>query len=137
VRTAPTVLLDAAHNPAGMAATVSALTEEFTFRRLVAVFGALADKDVRGMLEILESAVDDIVVCRNTSPRAMPAAQAGVLATEEFGAERVHVVPRMADAIEAAVALAESDGDEGPSGAGVLITGSVITVADARRLLKR
>jgi dihydrofolate synthase / folylpolyglutamate synthase len=136
VRTAPTILLDAAHNPAGMAVTVVALNEEFTFRRLVAVFGALADKDVRGMLEILEPAVDELVVCRNTSPRAMPAAQLGALATEVFGPERVHVVPQMPDAIEAAVTLAESDLDEGPGAVGVLITGSVITVADARRLLK-
>src|SRR5205823_10670348 len=89
VRTAPTILLDAAHNPAGMAATVVALNEEFIFRRLVAVFGALADKDVRGMLEILEPAVDELVVCRNTSPRAMPAAQLGALAAEVFGSERV------------------------------------------------
>jgi len=54
VRTAPTVLLDAAHNPHGMAATVAALQEEFAFRRLVAVVAILADKDATGMLELLE-----------------------------------------------------------------------------------
>ena len=46
VRTAPTILLDAAHNPHGMAATVAALQEEFAFSRLVAVVAVLADKDV-------------------------------------------------------------------------------------------
>jgi dihydrofolate synthase/folylpolyglutamate synthase len=43
----------------------------------------------------------------------------------------------MPDAIEAAVVLAESDVDGELSGVGVLVTGSVFTVADARLLLKR
>src|SRR5256886_653308 len=54
VRTAPTVLLDAAHNPHGMAATVTALTEEFSFSKLVAVVAVLGDKDAGAMLELLE-----------------------------------------------------------------------------------
>ena len=54
-----------------------------------------------------------------------------------FGDDRVHVEARMPDAIETAVTLAESDVDGEPSGIGVLVTGSVVTVADARKLLKR
>ncbi len=46
VRAAPTVLIDAAHNPAGMTASVAAISESFDFRRLVAVVATLADKDV-------------------------------------------------------------------------------------------
>jgi dihydrofolate synthase/folylpolyglutamate synthase len=137
VRTAPTILLDAAHNPHAMAALVGTLTEEFAFRRLVAVIATLADKDARGMLEQLNSAVDSIVVTRNTSPRAMPAATLGALAVEILGADRVRVAPEMPDAIEVAVELAESDVDGDPGGLGIVITGSVITVADARRLLKK
>jgi dihydrofolate synthase/folylpolyglutamate synthase len=137
VRTSPAILLDAAHNPAGMAATVTALAEEFALRRLVVVMAALADKDVHGMLELLEPVVDSIVVTRNTSPRALPAAALGAAATEVFGPDRVRVEPQLPDAIEAAVTLAESDVDGELGGAGVLITGSVVTVADARRLLKR
>jgi dihydrofolate synthase / folylpolyglutamate synthase len=137
VRNSPPILLDAAHNPHGMTATVRALAEEFSFRRLVAVVSVLADKDARGMLELLEPLVDAVVVTRNTSPRAMPAGDLASLAVEVFGAERVHVAPSMPDAIDAAVTLAESDVDGVPGGAGVLITGSVITVADARKLLKR
>jgi dihydrofolate synthase/folylpolyglutamate synthase len=137
VRTSPTILLDAAHNPHGMAAIVQALEEEFDFRRLVAVVATLEDKDAQGMLELLEPVVDAVVITRNTSPRAMPAAQLGAIATEIFGEERVRVEPRLPDAIEAAVALAEDELDAGISGAGVLITGSVFTVADARGLLKR
>jgi dihydrofolate synthase / folylpolyglutamate synthase len=137
VRSAPTILLDAAHNPHGMAATVAALEEEFAFRRLIAVVSILQDKDAPAILELLEPVVDAIVVTRNTSTRSMPVAELAVVATEIFGEERVQVEPALPDAIEAAVALAESDLDGELSGAGVLITGSVFTVADARRLLKK
>ncbi|MBX6357063.1 MAG: bifunctional folylpolyglutamate synthase/dihydrofolate synthase [Micromonosporaceae bacterium] len=137
VRTAPTILLDAAHNPHGMAATVAALEEEFAFNRLVAVVAMLADKDVRHVLELLEPVVDALVVTRNSSSRAMPARELAAIATEIFREEAVRVVPSMPDAIEAAVELAESDVAGELSGVGVLITGSVYTVADARRLLKR
>ncbi len=137
VRSAPTILLDAAHNPHGMSATVAALEDEFAFRRLIAVVSILQDKDAQAILELLEPVVDAIVVTRNTSTRSMLAAELAVVATEIFGEERVRVEPDFPDAIEAAVTLAESDLDAEPSGVGVLITGSVFTVADARRLLKK
>jgi dihydrofolate synthase / folylpolyglutamate synthase len=137
VRTAPTILLDAAHNPHGMAATVAALEEEFGFRRLVAVVAILADKDAAGMLELLEPVVDAVVVTRNSSTRVLPPQKLGALAVEVFGEDRVRVEPELPDAIAAAVSLAESDVDGELGGVGVIITGSVMTVADARKLLKR
>lgn len=137
VRNAPTVLVDAAHNPHGMAATVAALTEEFSFRRLVAVVAMLGDKDAEGVLELLEPVVDELVCARNSSPRALPAEELAEIAYEIFGEDRVHVHAELPDAIEAAVTLAEADIDAGISGVGVLITGSVVTVADARKLFQR
>ncbi|WP_027660794.1 bifunctional folylpolyglutamate synthase/dihydrofolate synthase [Salinispora fenicalii] len=137
VRTAPTVLLDGAHNPQGMTATVTALQEEFAFSKLVAVLGVLGDKDAFSLLELLEPVVDQLVVTRNSSPRAMPTRELAMLATDVFGPDRVVVAEQMPDAIEAAVALAEQDVPGELAGIGVLVTGSVVTVADARRLLKR
>ncbi|HEX6073818.1 MAG TPA: folylpolyglutamate synthase/dihydrofolate synthase family protein [Micromonosporaceae bacterium] len=137
VRTSPTVLLDAAHNPAGMAAVAAALVEEFRFRRLVGVVGFLADKDVVGMLDQLEPVLDAVVVTRNSSSRAMPAEDLAPLARQVFGAERVRVAPDLLEAVDAAVTLAEADEEALLGGAGVLVTGSVITVADARRMFLR
>ncbi|NYT94786.1 folylpolyglutamate synthase/dihydrofolate synthase family protein [Salinispora sp. H7-4] len=137
VRTAPTVLLDGAHNPQGMAATVTALQEEFAFSKLVAVLGVLGDKDAASLLDLLEPVVDQLVVTRNSSPRAMPTRELATLAADVFGPDRVVVAEQMPDAIEAAVALAEQDVPGELAGIGVLVTGSVVTVADARRLLKR
>ncbi|TDB69822.1 folylpolyglutamate synthase/dihydrofolate synthase family protein [Micromonospora sp. KC723] len=137
VRTAPTILLDGAHNPHGMTATVTALQEEFAFSKLVGVLAVFADKDVASLLELLEPVLDSIVVTRNSSPRAMPADELAAMAREVFGPERVQVTDSMPDAVEAAVAEAEVDVPGELAGVGVLITGSVVTVADARRLLKR
>jgi len=137
LRSAPTILVDAAHNPHGMAATAAALTEEFAFSRLVVVLAILADKDAIGVLEQLEPVADHLVAAQNSSPRAMPAVRLGELAREVFGVDRVTIEQDLADAIAEAVAQAESDVDTGLSGVGVLITGSIFTVADARKLLRR
>ena len=137
VRTAPTVLLDAAHNPAGMAATASTLVEEFSFRRLIAVLAVLGDKDVRGMLEQLEPAVDAVVVTQNSSSRALPVEDLAPLARQVFGTDRVKVAPNLLQAIDTAVELAEQDPQAALGGVGVVITGSVVTVADARRMFRR
>ena len=137
VRSSPTILLDAAHNPHGMNATVAALEEDFAFRRLVAVVAVLGDKDAAALLELLEPVAAAVVITRNSSTRAMPVERLAAAAVEVFGADRVRVEPELPDAIEAAVTLAESDVDGELRGVGVLVTGSVITVADARKLLKR
>jgi dihydrofolate synthase / folylpolyglutamate synthase len=135
IRSAPTILLDAAHNPHGVAATLAAVAEAFEFRRLVAVLGVVADKDVTGMLELLEPAVDELVVTQNSSTRALPVDELAARAVAVFGPDRVTVEARLDDAVETAVRLAEDTGDQWPAGAGVLVTGSVVTAGDARLLL--
>jgi dihydrofolate synthase/folylpolyglutamate synthase len=137
VRVAPNVLIDAAHNPHGIAATVAAVREAFDFRRLIGVVGVLAGKDTRSMLDALEPALDEVVITQNSSLRAIPADELAAVAVEVFGADRVTVEPRLDDAIEAAVRLAEESDDGVLSGAGVLVTGSVITAGEARTLLGR
>ena len=138
IRRSPTIIIDAAHNPAGMAATVAAVEEAFTFSRLAGVFAASGDKDVPGILAELEPLLTDIVVTRNSSERSMEPEQTAELAEEIFGEDRVQTAAHLDDAIEAAVALAdEAVAETGPGSGGVLITGSVITAGDARRLLGR
>ncbi|MDT4936961.1 MAG: dihydrofolate synthase / folylpolyglutamate synthase [Pseudonocardiales bacterium] len=135
VRSAPTVLIDSAHNPHGMAASVAAIAESFDFRRLIGVVAVLADKDVDGMLAALEPALDEVVITQNSSVRAMPADELARHAVGVFGADRVSVEARLDDAIENAVRLAEETADGVLSGAGVLVTGSVVTAGEARLLL--
>ncbi|MEO7260028.1 MAG: folylpolyglutamate synthase/dihydrofolate synthase family protein [Jatrophihabitantaceae bacterium] len=135
LRSAPTVLVDSSHNPAGMRATVEALSESFGFRQLIGVVAMLEGKDVRGALEILEPVLDEVVIAQNSSSRAVPADALAAVAVDVFGADRVTVEPRMDDAIETAVRLAEDNADGVLAGAGVLVTGSVVTAGEARMLL--
>jgi dihydrofolate synthase/folylpolyglutamate synthase len=135
VRKSPTVVLDAAHNPAGARAAAEAVTEAFGFSRLVGVVGTSGDKDVRGLLEAFEPVFADLVVTRNSSHRGMDVDELAAIAVEVFGQDRVQVEPRLDDALEAAITIAEEEGEY--SGAGVLVTGSVITVGEARLLLGR
>src|SRR5580692_5608246 len=136
VRRSPTIIIDASHNPAGMSATVAAVQETFSFDYLAGVFAASGDKDVSGILAELEPLLDQIVVTRNSSDRSMDPAEAADLAAEIFGEDRVQSADRLDDAIDAAVALADEAAVTGvPGSAGVLVTGSVITAGDARRLL--
>lgn len=103
--------------------------------RLIGVVGASGDKNVRGVLEAFEPVFAEVVITQNTSHRAMGADELAAVAVEVFGDDRVQVEPRLDDALEAAITLAEEDGEF--SGGGVLVTGSVITVGEARLLLGR
>ncbi|HTM84228.1 MAG TPA: Mur ligase family protein, partial [Mycobacterium sp.] len=135
VRSAPTVFLDAAHNPAGAAALAQALADEFDFRFLVGVLAVLRDKDADGILAALEPVFDQVVVTQNGSPRALDIDDLALAAQQRFGPERVSVAPTLADAIEVATAMVEEAGSDGTlSGAGIVITGSVVTAGAARTL---
>jgi len=133
VRRSPTVLVDAAHNPAGVQALTEAMEDSFTFGRLIGVLSIFKDKDVLAMLESLEPIFDEVVITRNSSHRAMPPAELGALAVDVFGEDRVTIEPDLLEAVDRAAELA----DEGGVAGGVLATGSVHTAADVRKLLGR
>ena len=136
MRRSPVVVVDAGHNPGGMAASMEALTEAFTFTQLIAILAVSEDKDVAGILDQLEPVADRLIVTSNSSSRSADPAVVAEVAEGIFGPDRVSVARRLDDAIELGVALAdEVDAADGPGSAGVLITGSVITAGDARVLL--
>jgi folylpolyglutamate synthase/dihydrofolate synthase len=137
LRRSPTVLIDAAHNPGGMAVTVAAVRDAFSFSRLAGVVAVNKDKDVAGILAELEPLLSEIVVTRNSSDaRSMDPEELAEIARDIFGEDRVVVADRLDEAIDTAVALADEVSEaELPGSGGVLITGSVITAGDARMLL--
>src|SRR3954454_23619803 len=139
IRRSPMILLDAAHNPHGAAATAEALEDSFTFSPLIGVIGVMTDKDAEGVLAAFEPHLAHVVCTQNSTARAMPATELATVAREVFGDDRVSVAPRLAAAIDEATALAEAGEAVGTSiGTGaVLVTGSVITVGEARTMLKR
>jgi dihydrofolate synthase / folylpolyglutamate synthase len=139
VRRSPTVVLDAAHNPHGAEALGAALEDSFTFNPLIGVIGVMADKDQEQLLVALEPHLAHVVCTQNSTDRALPAERLAEVAREVFGEDRVSVTPKLGDAIEAAATLAEAGAafGEGVGSGAVLVTGSVVTVGEARSLLVR
>lgn len=134
VRSSPTVIVDGAHNPAGVEALVEALEEAFAFQRVVGVVGVMADKDPEGILSVLEPVLAEVVVTRAPTARALDPQDLAEVAIDVFGEDRVHVVERLDEAVDLAASLAESEVERG---AAVLVTGSIVLVAEARILLGR
>lgn len=139
MRSAPTVFIDAAHNPAGAAALAATIAEEFDFRFLIGIVAVMAEKDADGILAALEPVFDQVIVTANGSPRALDVESLAMRAEERFGPERVITAAGLPDAIETATALVEEvgQGGEGFSGSGIVITGSVVTAGVARTLFGR
>ena len=139
IRRSPMIILDAAHNPHGAEAMVEALEDSFTFSPVVGVIGVMSDKDAEGLLSVLEPHLAHVVCTQNSTERAMPARDLAELAREIFGADRVSIAPRLDDAIDQATALAEAGEtvDTSIGSGAVLVTGSVITVGEARSMLRR
>ena len=134
VRRAPTVVVDAAHNTHGAEALAAAVADSFAFTRTVGVVGILADKDAAGILAALDPVVDEVVITRSSSPRALPVADLAEIAAAVLGEDRVVAVERLDEALERAIELAEVGSPAGV-GAGVLVTGSVTVAGEARLLL--
>lgn len=121
---APELILDGAHNPAGMAALVAELDEVRSGRGpVVAVVSALAQKDLRGMVAALAPAASLVVATRSSHPQAAAAERLAGLA-REAGAAALAVEPP-------AAALARARAEAGPTGT-VLIAGSLYLLGDLR-----
>jgi dihydrofolate synthase/folylpolyglutamate synthase len=101
----------------------------------VGVVGILGDKDAEGVLAAFEPYLEHLVVTQSSTDRAMRASRLAEVAVPIYGEDRVSVVPVLADAIDAAAALAEGGSSDSLSSGAVLVTGSVVTVGEARVLL--
>ncbi len=122
----PAVIVDAAHNPHGASALVDALDEYFDFDEVAFVLGVLVDKDAAGIVGALARVDGIFVVTKPDSERARDVGELSAIAAARVGAERVHDVERLDDALDDARAWAA----EAPKRA-VVVTGSIALVGEA------
>ena len=122
------LVLDGAHNAAGMEALAATLPGFLGDRPLVAVVSILEDKDAAAMLRVLLPLCAQIVFCRINNPRALSPATLASLANQLGGVPGggVHTERNVHDGVELARELA------GPEGV-VLATGSIYLLADLLR----
>lgn len=131
----PTIILDAAHNPHGAKALADTLANEFNFDEIIAVVGLFADKDAAGILQELEPIVDNVIVTQSSSDRAMASSELEKIASKIFGTDRVFEVTDLQSALDRALSDAVRPLSEDTIG--VLVTGSVVTVGQARSYLRK
>jgi dihydrofolate synthase/folylpolyglutamate synthase len=94
----------------------------------------LADKDADGFIEVIEPLATSVIVTQSISDRALPADELFNKVIEIIDADKVDQRNSLADAIDRAIELADEANLEEVS-VGILITGSVVTAAQARALL--
>jgi dihydrofolate synthase/folylpolyglutamate synthase len=114
----PTIILDGAHNPFGLKTVITALSE-LSYKRLIVIFGAMKDKDISNMLKELKTA-DILIFVRLKDKRAF--------SPEQYAGSNNEIIEDIKEAIIRAKELADLDDL-------ILITGSLYTVAEARKVL--
>lgn len=122
----PSILVDAAHNPAGAETLAEALRSYFDFDEITFVLGILADKDARGVVRALAPVATQFFVTQPASDRARDAEELGDLVREEVGDEATIVYSDAIDALESARDWA---GEEGRRA--VVVAGSIVLVGQA------
>ncbi len=130
----PTIILDAAHNPHGAAAIAETVQSEFTFDEVIGVVAPMGDKDIHGILLELEQVMDSIIVTANSSSRSTPVDKLEKIAIEIFGADRVFSDETLEQALERAIK--DTVRPLSDDTIGILVTGSVVTVGEARSYLR-
>lgn len=139
-RTEPPVVLDAAHNPHGVAASAAAFKESFSFEELHLVVGILGEKDAATMLNLLFDEYVDradwrtvLHLTKSDSPRAIEPEELAELALEAgFDEDTIETYENIPDALSAAVTAAA---DVPNLNSAVLVTGSITVVGEASTLL--
>lgn len=122
----PGYVLDVAHNPAGAWALRSTLSAVYGDRPLTLIFGAMRDKAIPEMAEILFPLAEQVVATRAENPRSATAA--------EIAEAAARVTGEIKDAADVPSALQMARSLAGPAGL-VVVTGSIYIVGEAMRAL--
>jgi dihydrofolate synthase/folylpolyglutamate synthase len=140
----PEFVLDVAHNPAGAWALRSTLSSLYEGRRIIFVFGAMRDKAIREITEILFPVGERVIATAADNPRSATPAEIQE-AAERTGAE-IELAGDVSSAIHRASNLALSDRNVRPTrdvqsrtapiNAIVVVTGSIYVVGEAMRSLQ-
>jgi dihydrofolate synthase/folylpolyglutamate synthase len=123
VSSSPRVILDGAHNPAGVLAIQESLEKEFQYQHLILLIGIMKDKDIQSMLHLLAPLADHIILTRPQTDRAAsPDLLKKLLGRNGKKAE---VIENLKEAIEKGLSLTQKEDL-------LCITGSLFTVGEAR-----
>jgi dihydrofolate synthase/folylpolyglutamate synthase len=124
----PLIILDGAHNIAGITSLKKTLQDDFVYKKLILVLGILSDKNVKEMLEIIVPIGDIIVTTKSQNKRAMEPDKLKELIEKLNIKNQVFVKDMISEAVKYALSIAKKDDL-------ICITGSLFTVGEAREYL--
>jgi dihydrofolate synthase/folylpolyglutamate synthase len=124
----PLIILDGAHNIAGVSYLKKTLNADFVYNKLILVLGILSDKNVKGMLEIIAPIGDVIVITKSQNKRATEPIKLKELTEKLNFKNQVIVKNKVDEAVKYALSIAKKDDL-------ICITGSLFTVGEARDYL--
>jgi dihydrofolate synthase/folylpolyglutamate synthase len=127
LRHAPMLLVDGAHNTAGVSALSKALKSEFSYKNLILIFGVLKDKRYRIMLKKLVPLADRLIITKPVTVRAMPVEEIVAVAQKWKNNDRIEVVENSSEALKRALSIADSDDL-------ICVTGSLYLVGEIKRV---
>jgi len=123
----PEMVIDVAHNPAGAWALRAALSERYEDRPLIFVFGAMRDKAIAEMTEILFPLAERVIATRPQNPRAASGEEIRLAAARTH--TEIELAEDVGDALRRARALA-------PQQSVVVITGSIYLAGEVMHSLE-
>ncbi len=121
----PLILLDGAHNPAGMQMLVNTLQEDFSSYRRIVILGVLKDKDLRTIVSIIAPICDVIIVTKSMNPRATAPHKLKELLQDLNIGSTIFVEESIPHAVNHAKRIAKQKDL-------ICVTGSLFTVGEAR-----
>ena len=129
----PTIVIDAAHNPAGIKATKQGITESFQFDNLILILAFMGDKDVNKILEELKGFAQVVILTQTNSARALSVGDLAkkVKNISQF-ATRIESSDNSSEAIKLAIDIAKDLGNS----AGIIALGSVVLAGEIELLIK-
>ncbi|MFA4915447.1 MAG: folylpolyglutamate synthase/dihydrofolate synthase family protein [Syntrophales bacterium] len=125
---APMLIVDGAHNPAGVSVLCRALRESFSYKNLILIFGALNDKDYRAMLKKLVFLADKLIITRPNIDRAVPPQE--VAAVVKQYKNQVEIVEKPSEALQRALAVADKEDL-------ICATGSIYLIGEIKQVFTR
>ncbi len=124
----PLIILDGAHNIAGVSSLKQTLKNDFVYNKLILVLGIISDKNVKGMLEIIAPICDVIITTKSQNKRATEPIKLKEITEKLNFKNQVIVKNKVDEAVKYALSIAKKDDL-------ICITGSLFTVGEARDYL--
>jgi dihydrofolate synthase/folylpolyglutamate synthase len=128
------ILFDGSHNIAGAKALRNYLQKYYTNANITLIFGAMKDKNILEIGEILFPSVKDLILTKPDNPRSAEVAELNICAEKFIDNSKISLIPNVADAIDSAIQINSTYSRARNSI--ICLTGSLYLVGEAQKILK-